>query len=116
MAGLSAFGSAGVSPPTQFGTTFGSGFGSAFGTGPRLNSFAAPKGDAVLGSGSGTISSFGQPDKDDDDDSRSDSEDEALSDTTRDQEGAEPNDKSHHQGSKCQMLPCFNLKLLIGNS
>lgn len=116
MTALSAFGSAGVSPPTQFGTAFGSGFGSAFGTGPRLNSFAAPKGDAVLGSGSGTISSFGQPDKDEDDDSRSDSEDEALSDTTRDLEGAEANDKSHHQGSECHMVPSLTLKLLIGNS
>lgn len=109
MRGLSAFGPAGISPPTQFGTTFGSGYGSAFGTGPRLNSFAAPKGDALLGSGSGTISSFGQPDKDDDDDSRSDSEDEAFSDTTRDQEGAEANDKSHHQGSKCQWCPLLRL-------
>ncbi len=100
MTGLSAFGSSSASPSNKFVATFGSGFGSPFGGGPKLNSFAAPVGDADLGGGSGNVGLFGQAAKDDEEDERSDSEDEMFSETAKDQESGEGSERFQPQDGR----------------
>lgn len=66
-------------------STFGSGFGTAFKGGIKLSSFAAPVGDAKWGDENGETIPFAAPSKDEGDE-RSESEDDAIEDFTRDEE------------------------------
>ncbi len=83
----SPFGAAGAAKSVPFGGSgFGSGFRGGFGGGGKLTNFAAPTGDAKLGTANGAVKPIGSPNHEGDEDEDSDEEGEGLGED--DQDGA----------------------------
>ena len=95
---VSPFGVAGsVGGGTFGGSVFGGGFGGSFGSGSKLTSFAAPTGDAKLGSANGTTKPIGSSGRDNEDKDGSESESEGEEDQGKEDEFSEANDGFQHQ-------------------
>ena len=95
---LSSFASAGSKAGTSLkGAPFGSSFGGAFGGGSKLSSFAAPNGDAKLGSANRFVKPIGFSDNDDEEKDGSDTEEEEDDNGNKNDETIETEDKFQHQ-------------------
>ena len=79
------------------GSIFGGGFGSGFGSGSMLTSFAAPTGDAKLGSANGSVKPIGSPSHENEDKDGSESEGAGEEDQSKDDEVSEADDRFQHQ-------------------
>lgn len=79
------------------GSVFGSAFGGPFSRENRLTSFAAPTGNAKLGTVNGAIKPIGSPTRDGDEDENSDSDGEVLAENKKDEEPEEADGRFQHQ-------------------
>lgn len=79
------------------GSVFGSAFGGPFGEGSRLTSFAAPTGNAKLGTSNGAIMPIGSPAHDGDEDENSESDGEVSAVKQKDEETEEADGRFQHQ-------------------
>ena len=95
---LSTFASAGSNTGSNFGgAPFGGSFGGGFGGGSKLTSFAAPTGDAKLGSANGSLKPIGSSSNDDEDKDGSGTEDDGDDDGNKNDEASERGEKFQHQ-------------------
>lgn len=78
-------------------SVFGSSFGSGFATGSKLSSFAAPIGDARLGSANGSVKPSGTSNNESDEKPGSESEGDREDYQSRDDETSEADDRFQHQ-------------------
>ena len=91
----------GLSPTTGFGNSvFGSAFGGPLSGGSRLTSFAAPTGNAKLGTSNGAIKPIGSPRRDEDEIENSESEDEGIAENKKDDETEEADVRFQHQDGR----------------
>ena len=82
---------------------FGTGFGQAFNGGTKLSSFAAPMGDAKLGDQDGLANQFGSA-ANDEEEENSDSEENGVVETEKNDESSEVNFRFQHQDGKLRLI------------
>ena len=114
----SPFATAGASQNKTFGgSVFGGGFGGGFGSGPKLTSFAAPTGDATLGSANGTVKPIGSTVQDAAEENESGSEDDAGEGHPGDDEDdeADENFKQHGKSDQFRIPSFYSLTLVSRN-
>lgn len=87
------------------GSVFGSAFGGPFSRENRLTSFAAPTGNAKLGTVNGAIKPIGSPTRDGDEDENSDSDGEVLAENKKDEEPEEADGRFQHQDGRRNSFP-----------
>lgn len=94
----SPFAAAASNPGTTFGqSVLSSGFGGGFGSGSKLKSFAAPIGDAKLGSAHGSVKPIGPLGDEVERKDGSESDIEGEDDQSKDDEISEADDRFQHQ-------------------
>lgn len=77
------------------GSVFGGGFGGGFAAGGKLTSFAAPTGDAKVGTSNGTIRPIGSPTHQDHDEENSEGDGEGM--TEDDNYGDDVDERFQHK-------------------
>ena len=102
----SPFGTSGSSKTGAFGgSVFGSAFGGPLSGGNRLTSFAAPTGNAKLGTSNGAVKPIGSPTRDGDEDENSDSDGEVSGENKKDEELEEADGRFQHQDGRRSSFP-----------
>ena len=97
----SPFGTSGSSKAGVFGgSVLGSAFGGPFGGGNRLTTFAAPSGNAKLGTSNGAIKPIGSPKHNEDEDDNSESDGEVSAENKKEDESGEADGRFQHQNGK----------------